>query len=265
MDVRTALVLSICLSLRSVIFLLVKTIVTEKIFVPFKSKCCLLLWSIFSCCRRILSIISFFIPSLGLFNILYHLKAEQIPFFSRRHRAFDGRLKPSDKIELFNFTREILWSDIDRGSYEDNGDYLPVPYTHYTGLTLQQTFVAFLSLNAIHFIIVFVIKQINSPDFKTEKIFNKVRERKIFWITCMQYFIILKVLHCFECLNVLVPFQDWDTQQSDSIKSLPTWQWFNMKSKQVSKEMKYSYLLSLIMTLVMMVPLWYTGNKCYFS
>ena len=79
-DPIAVLAISIAITLKSCITLHLKTVKTEKQFVPFTSTFFILLWGLFSTLRRIISMVCFFIPSLGLFSILYHYKAEQIPF-----------------------------------------------------------------------------------------------------------------------------------------------------------------------------------------
>ncbi len=74
-DPIAALAISIAITLKSCITLHLKNIKTEKEFVPFTSTFFILLWGIFSSLRRIISMVCFFIPSLGLFSILYHHKA----------------------------------------------------------------------------------------------------------------------------------------------------------------------------------------------
>ena len=65
------LAISIAITLKSCITLNLKTVQTEKQFVPFTSTLFILLWGLFSSLRRIISMVCFFVPSLGLFNILY--------------------------------------------------------------------------------------------------------------------------------------------------------------------------------------------------
>ena len=82
-DPKTALGLSVAKSIFSCVNLHLKTIVVQKVFVPFTSKMFIWTWGLFSTLRRILSIVAFFIPFFGLFNVLNHWKAEQIPFWIR--------------------------------------------------------------------------------------------------------------------------------------------------------------------------------------
>ena len=79
------------------------------------------------------------------------------------------------QLELYNMTEDVLWTSIDRGSYDDQGRYTPVPYTKYTGLTLQQTYLAFLAITLLHFIANFIMKLSTSPDFKEDSVLNKVK------------------------------------------------------------------------------------------
>ena len=78
------LAISIAITLKSCITLHLKTVKSEKQFVPFTSTFFILLWGLFSSLRRIISVVCFIIPSLGLFSILNHYKAEQIPFTLRQ-------------------------------------------------------------------------------------------------------------------------------------------------------------------------------------
>ena len=67
----------------------------------------------FGSIRRILSIVSFFVPSLGLFSILYHHRAEQIPFsiLKRYERTQD------DRLVLFGMKDTVFWWELDRWDY----------------------------------------------------------------------------------------------------------------------------------------------------
>ena len=83
MNPTTVLALSIALSMRSCVNLHQKTIQVHKGFFPLASEIAVWLWGLFGALRRILSMVTFFVPYLGLFNILNHWRAEQIPFWIR--------------------------------------------------------------------------------------------------------------------------------------------------------------------------------------
>ena len=97
MDPIIVLGLSIAITFKSCISIHLKVIKTEKVFVPFTSKIFIVLWGFFASARRILSIVIFFVPSLGLLNVLYHIKAEQIPFTIWK----DYNKTQADKIALY--------------------------------------------------------------------------------------------------------------------------------------------------------------------
>ena len=73
--------------------------------------------------RRVVSIVVFFAPSLGLFSLLYHWRAEQVPIGAAKS------VNLSAKVELFNLTETVLWSDISRWNLTDPDHPTPPPYT----------------------------------------------------------------------------------------------------------------------------------------
>ena len=87
-DPKIALGLSVAKSIFSCVNLHLNTIVVQKVFVPFTSKVMIWTWGLFATLRRILSIVTYFIPFFGLFDILNHWKAEHIPFWIRYSSSF---------------------------------------------------------------------------------------------------------------------------------------------------------------------------------
>ena len=71
---ETALILSISWSLISCAWTHTYLILTEKGFYEMKTSVIIFLWSMFAAIRRVLSIVTLFIPSMGLFSLLYHWK-----------------------------------------------------------------------------------------------------------------------------------------------------------------------------------------------
>ena len=67
-------------------------------------------------------------------------------------------------------------------------------------------------------------------------------------------YLLFQLLHCFETLNVPVPFRDWDDKDDR------TFDWYESKFYRVRTEMIVSYVLSFIISLAMLIPLWYTGT-----
>ena len=59
-----------------------------------------LLWAVLATLRRMLALVLFFVPSLGLLDLLHHWQAEQRPFWVRRDAAARGELAPGDTLQL---------------------------------------------------------------------------------------------------------------------------------------------------------------------
>ena len=174
MDPKYILALSVGLSLRTCIALHTKAVRTEKIFFPTTTKLFVFSWGLFSTLRRILAIVAFFTPSLGLFNILYHFHAEQLPFRLRIENA--KNITPDDEIRLYGMTEPVKWSSLDRWNYTNPDQPTPPPYSNYTFLNLKATVWAFILLSVVHLIANLVLKILTSEEFrKSGNVFNKGR------------------------------------------------------------------------------------------
>ena len=109
---------------------------------------------------RILCIVTFFIPYLGLFDILNHWRAEQIPLWirSNKYALLASNIKLDDKIELRRLMNTVLWGELARWNYSDPAVPIPPPYTLYTYFTLKESFQAFLILMATHALVILFVK-----------------------------------------------------------------------------------------------------------
>ena len=232
-DPLIILALSIGLSLKSCFTLHLKTIKIEKHFVPFTSKILILLWGMIGSGRRILAIVSFFLPSLGLFNILYHFKAEQIPFGI--WRKFNKT--QNDRIVLYGLKEEVIWGDLDRWDFTSDPDGLigiPPSYVNYTGTSLATTFGLFFLISEAQFLFHLFVKIVYSKKFSKKNDYLN------------------KFLHLVQSLNLATPFEDWD-QGRCSVKE------YRERHRQTNIEMAWSLSVNIVCSLVMLVPLWYTG------
>ena len=230
-----ALVLSVLWSSFTSIKMQTKLTILEKGFCPTSSKLVLVAWATFATLKRLLSLVTLFIPSMGLFSLLHHWKWEQVPFHVRIQNAKEGFISPEDKISLQGLNDTVLWSDLDRTDYSDPQYPVPPPYTHYTILTLQETFIALVGLSFFQFITTWVIKVWNSKDFKEEPFKTN------------------KLIHLLENLNFASPYKDWD----DGDFSI---QEFKERAKAVRKEVFWTQAIHFISSFVMLIPLWYTGK-----
>ena len=112
----TIIVGSVLWSLKTGILLNAKLLSMEKRFFGFKAKCITYLWGLVASVRRVLGIVAFFSPCLGLMNLLWHFHGEQYPFSARVKQVMRSGVTPSpdEKIELYSMRKEVLWSDLDR-------------------------------------------------------------------------------------------------------------------------------------------------------
>ena len=229
------LVLSILWSIFTSIKMQVKFTILEMGYCPTTSKLVVLAWATFATLRRILSLVTLFIPSMGLFSLLHHWKWEKVPFNVRRENAKEGFISPENKISLLGLNENVMWSDLDRTDYSDPQYPVPPSYTHYTLLSLQETFMALIGLSFIQLLLTFVIKVWISKDFKEEP--HKTN----------------KLIHLIENLNFSSPFKDWADGDFTTQK-------FQDRAKAVNKEVIWCQAIQFISTILMLVPLWYTGK-----
>ena len=199
MNPETILILSTLISLKSCFMTHVTVMTKEKGFMPIVPKLAIILWTMFGALRRVLSLITYFIPSLGLFSILYHFNWEQIPYESRRLYAKENVIKDSDIIYLHGLQEEIKWSSLDRWDYsKDPNNPTPPEVNLYTGMTLQESFMGFICIILIHFTVLLVAKCFTARDFRNMK--NKFR----------------KIMHICLNMNFAYPYKDWDDNSDGS-------------------------------------------------
>ena len=233
---NTALVFLTCWSFKTCVLLQKNAIKNEKVFFPFTSQLVILIWSTVATGRRIMAIIVFFLPSLGLFSVLNHWKAEQLPF-AIRMRYFDAKsMTPNDILALNNMTRSVSWTTIDRWDY--NNKPQPPPYLLYTGLSLGHTFVAFLVLMVLHLIAITLVKLISVKKRNEESWFNIM-------------------VHVIENINIPFLYKDWDTEDLTVAE-------FKQRLKEVNIEMAWTYGINFVFNILMFCPFWWTGKICSF-
>ena len=224
-NAQTILAVSVTWSLLSTIMSQTNLTILDKGFCPTTSKLVVLAWASFATLRRILSLVTMFIPAMGLFSLLHHWKWEQVPF------EIAEKVSPGDKISLFGLNETFLWSQLHRWT-----DGIPPNYTHYTLLTLQETFIALIVLSIVQFVATIVVKSCISTDFREEE--HKTN----------------KFIHTLENLNFASPFRDWDDGDEDY-----SVQQFRQRAGAVRREMIWTQAINFLATLLMIVPLWYTG------
>ena len=233
LDPSIILGLSIAWSLRTSIKLHVKSIKTQKVLFRNTSVIFVGLWGLVASLRRILSVIGYFTPSLGLFSLLSHWLAEQYTFSIRQDYSL---IYKKDEIHLFNASGTLYWSELDRWNYYGSpDDPTPPSYSLYTGLTLKWTFVTFFMLMAFQFLSISLVKIFTSKEFKEDRdIFNKC-------------------LHILQNLNFPFVYVDWD-------EKMVTRDEFQTRYKNTEQEMKWSFIVSSLFSIIMLLPIWFTGR-----
>ena len=227
------LCLSIAWSLRTSIKLHVKTIKTQKVMFRLKPMFLTGLWGLVASGRRVLSIVSFFTPCLGLFNLLSHWLAEQYTFSIRGKYNL---IQSKDEIHLYNSSEPLYWKDLDRWNYYgDPQEPTPPSYATYTGFTLQWYYLVFLVMMSFHFASLALVKTFTSAEFRKERTFNKC-------------------IHLVQNMNIASPYKDWD-------EAMVSREEFRRRHRDTEREMAWALSVNNLLSLIMLLPIWYLGKR----
>ena len=176
---------------------------------------------------RIGVFVFFFAPFLGLMGLLAHWQADQIPFSDK---AFEDTTYNYWRLED-NSTRNVSFSQLHlhyKGSE-------PPHYSHYTGLGLGQAYLVFWAGLAAQFLLVLATKQWLSPAFRQAGLGSRI-------------------LHGFLSLNIADTFGDWDSETLGSAEE------YRARAGEVAREMAGAVTLHCLANLVLITPIWYTGE-----
>ena len=132
---------------------------------------------------------------------------------------------------------EVLWSDYDHWSYEDPQNPRAPPYSLYTGLNAKWTLVTFIALLFLHALAVFLTELFTSAEFRKEK-GSKFQ----------------KAIHIITNTNMPTPYRDWD-HEDVSVEE------HRMRHKKTEREMICLSIVNTGFSLMLLVPLWYTGES----
>ena len=152
---------------------------------PATSKIMAVGYSLFACIVRILAFVMYFAPTLGLFNLLRHLQAEQTQWDPNiiKYFVYNGT------IHLGN-SSAIFWNQIDRWTIS-NDNLLPPHYTLYTYYTLLEYFYGFWIILLLQSICVYVVKKTCSVPFCKSN-----------WLE--------KIIHVVENTHIPYNYMEWD-------------------------------------------------------
>ena len=225
------LALSISWSMKTCISLHLKSIALEKPFFPFTSKIITLLWTVIATVKRLMVLVLYFSPALGLFNLLHHWQYEQIPFTVRKHK----NVTLNDVLVLRDID-PMPWVKLDRWNYyEDPKNPSPPSYTLYTVYSSGCYFNAFWLILALHTGSIIALKLLTSVRFRSEA-------------SVLDMFI-----HGLENCNLPFPWKDWDEDAVTIEDHL-------CQLKSVNWEMLMTISVNSIFSVVMLLPIIFTGN-----
>ena len=231
---KEALIFSIIWSIKTLFTLHLKSVKIEKVFFPLICQISLLVWTVFSVSKRILVLVMYFTPSLGLFNLLHHWQAESLPFsVSQKSRWREGGLQQGQHLQLHN-NRSVLWSEIDRWDYSASPS--PPPYTLYTGLSLRTYFWLFLAILGLHTLAVGIAKFILVPDFR------KAHPVQMF-------------SHCLQSISLPEPWRPWDTDGGNVEQH-------RERFRREIMEMVATLAVNFVVNVSMLGPFFHLGRKC---
>ena len=204
---------------------------------PLLSKLLLLLRYLLVFLVRIVCIVTFFAPFIGLWDILSHYQAETIPLhpdvFKRLNDTVDQQFyffnlisKEVDKVHI---------ASLFRSNYTDPNLPLPPPTTLYTAITLSIAFTIFWITYVIYGVLLTILKCIYSKEFREAGKWKKLQ-------------------HIVEVLNLPESFCDWDSDVSVGICRLQE------KWSQVLCEMLMMVGLQFATNMALLIPFFITGT-----
>ena len=226
-DLIELLVLSLLWSFATNILSNNQGLSTRRVFFPIKSQIMAGLYTLFVSTSRILAMVLYFTPMLGLFGLLKHYKAEQTNW-NLNFNNFKG----NDTIRVGNVT--VKWSDIDRWNVNEAPSY-----ELYTIFSIRIYFFAFIALHVLQFAIILIMK------LKISKPFRQLN-------------FLEKFIHLIESLNIPGCVEEWDTQKGNA-----TDHYHRMKSNKTEGLIVIS--INGIFNLLFLTPLGILGTIIYLS
>ena len=257
-DVIIGLIVSISLSFFSCVTSHLKTLSACRERFPFVSKVVVGFYCLFGCLTRVMSMIMFFTPTLGLFSLLKHLQGEQIPWDD----VVLDMVGPDDLLFLGD-NEPVKWLSIDRWArnfsqpkfhqhpngtlqrdfYDNlilNPAYLDRKNGHptyilYTYFSLGTYFLIFVGLILLHMMVVFIAKCLLSQEFRLN--FNFLE----------------KIIHSLENTNLPFNAKEWDDGLGNALEHLK-----RMQSNWM--EIRAIIIIKGVFNLIFLSPMCFLGN-----
>ena len=191
----------------------------------FAAKATLVLRALLFYVTRIVCVVAFFGPFLGLGDCMAHLHAEKMKW------------------------NEDIWANLKGGNtYWDRKTvdlmYRLPDYTNYTIMTLKMASFIFIGVLLLHSIAIFILKMIVSSHFKETSWFNKIG-------------------HVVESINVPAAYKDFDVDLDPEETRTP--EEYRETYNFVQKETFWMIFLQMVSNLLLLCPLFFAGNTKTFS
>ena len=223
----------------------------DREYFPLSSKSIAGLYAMMAITKRILAIIMFFAPALGLFDLLYHWQAEQ----TKWHPALLKYFVDSNETIQFGQSPPLNWQLIDRwkknktetpllkdesGLYKlTNPNYhiSPPNYNLYTIFTLEDIFYIFCVIFCLHVVIIILVKWKWSHAFRNMNILDVI-------------------VHGIENTNIPFNVQEWESINSNDVES------YTIVMKSNLKEGIALIVINCVFSCVQLFPLSILGKIC---
>ena len=217
---------------------------------PLKSCLAASLYSLCGLITRVVAIILYFTVPLGLFSLLRHWQAEQVPW---SHYILD--FVTPDGLMFMGDNEGFVWNEVDRwiknGTIFVNDTYgqptVPNPnyfiaapdVTLYIGLTWQPYLYIFFAHVAIHTLVIFIAKYKLSPVFK------------------YGFHLLDKFIHSLENINCPFNVREWDDGKGDAEEH-------RRRMRLNWKEGLVIIIINAVFNTSLLVPLYYLGIQTEF-
>ena len=226
---QTFLILSLIGSFIGCLFSYMKGISMNREHFPVVSKIMVLSYVKFALLTKVLSIVMYFTPVLGLFNVLQHWKYEQIPWNNDVIKELIDPIDHTIKLP----TGVIEWKDINRWTKHLDGSLKSPDYTLYTVFRLKHYFMFFWILIAFHIIIIYQIKKWN------------LSFQKLTWLE--------KIIHAMENVLTSANTNEWDSGKGNSNEH-------KLRMLANENEMSALIVVSTVFNCLLMAPMCILGN-----
>ena len=232
---KTLLVLSLMASFIGCFFSYLKGLSTKREYFPVLSKVVAICFVMPALLTRVLCIIIYFTPALGLFDVLQHWKNEQIPW---NIELLNEIIDPiHDTISLGNGSTNVAWTKINRWTRSLDGSLISPEYTLYTTFKLKHYFMFFWIILACNFVFIYKSKNKKSKSF-------------------IQMNLVEKLIHALE--NIFIPYnaEEWDSGKGNSNDH-------EQRMKENISEMGALMRTNFFVNCILMTPMFILGKGLY--